>query len=129
MSGRDRKTEKIPRQGNTTGSSRVICLRHLRAEVVLFAPAGLDKEEFRFAHQILNVTNLSDETLDVPGLVPLPVQQEVVSRPVADHHQQEAVVVSVEFVLSQLPLHSVHTLARQVPVHHHLEPCISVNGP
>ena len=39
----------------------------------------------------------------------------------ADDQEEEAVGVSVELVLSQLPLDRVHTLAGQVPVDLHLE--------
>ena len=39
----------------------------------------------------------------------------------ADDQEEEAVGVSVELVLGQLPLDGVHPLAGQVPVNLHLE--------
>ena len=50
-----------------------------------------------------------------------PVQKEVVCSAMADDQEEEAVGVSVELVLGQLPLDRVHPLAGQVPVDLHLK--------
>ena len=50
-----------------------------------------------------------------------PVQEEVVCSAMADDQEEEAVGVSVELVLGQLPLDRVHPLAGQVSVNLHLK--------
>ena len=69
----------------------------------------------------LYITDLRDDALDVPGPGPLAALYEVVRGAMADDEEEEAVGVSVQLVLRQLPLHTVHSLAREVPINLDLE--------
>ena len=52
-----------------------------------------------------------------------PVEKKVVRGAMADDEEEEAVGVSVQLVLRQLPLHTVHSLAREVPINLDLKSC------
>ena len=70
----------------------------------------------------MELSDLCDEALDVPGLGPLAALDEVVCRAVADDEEQEAAAVSVLVFLCELPLQVVHLLAVQVLIDLNIEP-------
>ena len=70
----------------------------------------------------MELSDLCDEALDVPGLGPLAALDEVVCRAVADDEEQEAAGVSVLVFLCELPLQVVHLLAVQVLIDLNIEP-------
>ena len=95
---------------------------HQVGEVALLPPAGLDEEQLGSPVQLSDVTHLSDETLDVPGLGSLAALDEVVCCAVADDQEQEAAGVLVFVLTGELLLQIVHFLAVQVRVDLNVKP-------